>query len=185
MEVVDIIKKRRSIKEFSSKKPDWRAIIDAIDCARYAPMAGNNYTLKFILIDDKEKIAKLAEYAQQDFIAKASYVVVVCSDPTRAVNLYGERGKRYLKQQAGAAIENFLLRLTDLGLATCWIGHFDDELVKELLEIPEDIEVEAFFPIGYPQKEPQIMKHKIDLNNILYFNKYKNKKMKSPKKKVR
>ena len=57
-----------NVKKFNDKKPDWRDIIEAIDAARYAPMAGDNYTLKFIIVDDKETIQKLADAAQQPFI---------------------------------------------------------------------------------------------------------------------
>ena len=53
-----IIHNRRSVKKFKSTKPDWRTIIECIDAMRYAPMAGNNYSLKFILVDDKDKINK-------------------------------------------------------------------------------------------------------------------------------
>lgn len=183
MDVDKAIQSRKSVKKYSRKKPNWRDIIEAIDAARYAPMAGNNFSLQFIVVDDEKKISKFAEASQQSFITDAKYVVVVCSNHKRTLNLYGERAEKYLKQQAGAGIQNFLLKLNELGLATCWIGHFVEEQVKSTLKIPEDIEVEALFPIGYEDKNEKIKaKRKIDLNSILYFNEYKNKKMNPPKK---
>lgn len=181
MELNEAIHSRRSVKKFSSKKPDWRDIIEAIDSARYAPMAGGNCTLKFILVDDKEKIQKIANCAQQDFIKTVDFLVVICSKPSRILNAYEEKGKVYFRQQAGAAIENFLLSIQDRGLATCWIGHFVESQVKETLNIPENVHVEALFPIGYEFSKPKTRKEPIDLDNILYFNKYKNKKMKPAK----
>ena len=121
MRIDKIITKRKSVKRFSNKKPDWRDIIEAIDMGRYAPMAGNSFSLKFILINEEEKIRKLAEASQQDFIINAQYAVVVCSDSSRTLNLFPERGKIYLKQQAGASIQNFLLKLEDLGLSSAWM----------------------------------------------------------------
>lgn len=177
MGVERLIKARRSIKKFKSSKPDWREIIECIDSTRYAPMAGNNFSLKFILVDDEKKIQELAEAAQQDFIAETKYVVVVCTTPGRTETAYGDRGKNYLKQQAGAAIQNFLLKLTECKLATCWVGHFIDEQVKDTLNIPENIQVEAMFPIGYPYEKPKEKRY-IELDSILYFNKYGNKNMK-------
>ena len=56
MELDKAIKSRTSVRKFNSKKPNWRNIIECIDAARYAPMAGGNYTLKFILVDEPEKI---------------------------------------------------------------------------------------------------------------------------------
>lgn len=181
MSIDKIIQSRRSVREFSDKKPDWRDIIDALDAVRYAPMAGNAFTLKFIVVNDKKKIKAIAEAAQQDFIAKAHYIVVVCTQKRLAKTSFGERSEVYLRQQAGAAIENFLLALEEKGLAACWIGHVFYEMVKPLLKIKkEDIQIEAIIPIGYEQKKklgkPKPVK-KIDLDNILYFNTWENRKM--------
>lgn len=181
MELDKAIRSRKSVRKFSNKKPDWRDIIEAIDTAKYAPMAGNNFTLKFILIDEKEKIEQLAKIAQQPWIKQASYIVAVCSNPSRLKISY-DKSQEYLKQQAGAAIQNFLLKIESLGLATCWIGYFNENQVKEILNIPEEIQVEAFFPIGFETKTKYSRKTKPDLDNFLYFNEYKNKKMRSPRK---
>ena len=173
MELDKTIRSRKSVKKFSKKNPDWRKIIEAIDSARYSPMAGNIFSLRFILVSDKEKIQQLSKASEQEFIADAQYVVVVCSNPSRTLNAYEERGENYLKQQAGTAIQNFLLKLEDFGLATCWIGHFTDEKIKNILKIPKEINVEAFFPIGYESNiEKTKQKRKIELDRILYFEEY-------------
>ena len=176
-----IIKSRKSVREFGSKKPDWRDILECIDLARYAPTAGKNFDMKFILVDDKEKIQKIALAAEQDFIANAHFVVVAYSGHKRLVNLFGERGKVYSWQQSGAAIQNFLLAITGRGLSACWVGHFDEAQVKDFLRIPEDMEVEAVIPVGYEFKFSKAKpKEKIELDNILYFNEHKKKKMRAP-----
>ena len=173
MELDKAIQSRKSVKKFSKKKPDWRKIIEAIDSARYSPMAGNIFSLKFILVSDKEKIQQLSKASEQEFIADAQYVVVVCSNPSRTLNAYEERGENYLRQQTGAAIQNFLLKLEDFGLATCWIGHFVDDKVKNILKIPKDVNVEAFFPIGYESKAAKTkQKRKIELDRVLFFEEY-------------
>jgi len=181
MEFDKLIKSRKSVRKFKDKKPDWRDIIECIDFVRYIPVAGGDYTLKFILVDDKEKIEKIAKAAQQSFISQVHYLVVACSTTSRTINSFGERGEIYLKQQAGAAIQNFLLKVEEKGLSTCWIGHFVDEQIKRELKIPENVNLEAVFPIGYEFKK-QKPKRKIDLDRILYFKEYKRKKMKKHKK---
>ena len=113
MEIDEAIKSRKSVRDFKNKKPDWRRIIEAIDSARSSPCAAGNFTLKFLIVEDKEKIQKIADAAEQSFIATANYLVVVYSDPSRLTNLFKERGKIYSRQQAGAAIENFWLSLID------------------------------------------------------------------------
>ncbi len=180
MQLDKALRSRKSIRKFKSKRPDWRAIIDAIDAARYAPMAGGIYSLKFVFVDDAEKIQKLAKASQQDFVADVSYVIVACSYTKLVKNSYGKRSDRYLRQQAGAGIQNFWLKLVEFGLSTCWVGSFVDNQVKSILDIPEDVNVEALFPIGFAMKKSK-PKKKIGLDCILYFNKYKNKKMKPAK----
>jgi nitroreductase len=182
MQLDNAIKKRHSVRKYTRQLPDWRTIIECIDSVRYAPMAGNNFTLKFILVSEPEKIRKIAQAAQQDFVASARYVVVACSTPFRTINAYGEKGGVYVRQQAGASIQNFLLKIEESGLATCWIGYFAEEQVKRTLSIPEDAQVEAIFPIGYEFPKSYTKRKKIDLDMILRFNSFKNKKMKPEKK---
>jgi len=181
MDLDKAIKERHSVRRFKSKPADWRKIIEAIDLARLAPLAGNIPTVKFILVRDKEKINQLAQVSQQDFVAQVDCVVVVCSDKALCLKSYGERAEKYIKQQAGAAIENFLLKITDLGLATCWVGAFPDEQVKRILNIPDGVDVEALFPLGYELGKGE-QRTKPPLDSCLYFDKWKNKYMEGIKK---
>jgi len=178
MDLDKAIRERHSVRKFKDKKPDWRNIIEAIEAARYAPMAGNNYTVRFIVVDKPEIIQQIAEASQQPWISQVHYVVVACSILSRVTNEFGERAKIYTRQQAGAAIENFLLKLEERGLATCWVGHFVEDEIKRELKIPDDAVVEALFPIGYEFKKPLTRRTKADIDSILYFNKWKEKRMK-------
>ncbi len=177
MDLDKAIKSRSSVRKFKSKKPDWRDIIECIDSARFVPSAGGNYTLKFILVDNPESIQKIAEACQQDFIATAHYVVVVCSNPERLKNAYGKQGENYSRQQAGAGIQNFLLKIEEAGLSTCWIGYFVESQIKRELKVPEEVNVEAVFPIGFEFEKKRTKKAPIDLDMVLYFNSYGHKKM--------
>ncbi len=181
MDLNKVIRERHSVRRFASKKPDWRKIIKAIEASTLAPSAGNISTVRFILVSDKSKIQELAEAALQDFIATVDYVVVVCSDNKQVERSYGERGLIYSRQQAGAAIQNFLLKLTDLGLSTCWVGAFSDMTVKRILQLPEDVVVEALLPIGYEYGKGKQRK-KPDLDSVLFFDVWKNKYMTDLKK---
>lgn len=182
MQLDKAIKERHSVRKFKKKKPNWRTIIECIDSARYAPMAGNIFTLRFILVDNPAKIQKITEAAQQSFISQASYVVAVCSDTSKITNAYEKSGEKWSRQQAGAGIQNFLLKIQEAGLATCWVGHFYEDQIKRELKIPDEVNLEAIFPIGYEYDKPAKQKKKIDLDRVLYFHEYENTKMKNPKK---
>jgi len=182
MDLDKAIKERHSVRKFTTKTPDWKEIMKALDLARLAPLAGNIPTVRFILVTEPELIAKLTEACQQGFIVEAKYVLVVCSSMEQTTRSYDERGKKYCSQQAGAAIENLLLKLTELGLATCWVGAFSDNQVKRILQIPEQVEVEALFPIGYEMPPKTKQRNKPALDTILYLNTWKNKYMKAIRK---
>ncbi|MDP3966205.1 MAG: nitroreductase family protein [archaeon] len=172
MELNEAIKGRKSIRKFTSKKPDWRNIIEAIHSAQYAPMAGGLFHMKFVIVDDEELIKKISTWSEQAFISEAKYVVVAVSDSSIVTTPFPEKGEYFSAQEAGAAIQNFLLSLEDFGLSTCWVGHTNEEKIGKLLKIPEDYTIEALFPIGYANEMPKTKKPKADIYHILYFNEW-------------
>ena len=177
MEFDSVIKKRKSAQAFTAKKPSWKAILDAIDSAIQNPFAGNHNNLKFLIIEDSKTINKIANLAEQTWISESSTLVLICSNETHLENIYGERGRIYSRQQAGAAIQTLLLKLVDLGLSACWVGAYSDKDIKHLLSIPNKIQIEAIIPIGYENKAVKIEKKKKEhLEKVIYWESWFNDK---------
>ena len=184
MNLTSAIKKRASIRNYLPKKVKYDKIIDALEAANHAPSPGNLQVLKYIIIDNPETIDKIAKACVQPFISTAPVVIAVCSDQKNTKRMFPERTEKYTRQQAGAAIENFLLKITDMGLASCWIGAFSEPTIKNILKIPDNITVEAILPIAYPNKtKPITQKPKTELGSLVYFNAWKI-KFKKPMKKI-
>jgi nitroreductase len=175
MEFEDVIKKRASIRKYALKKPDIELAIAAIEAAHVAPTPGNLQLLKYMIVENKELITQIAEACQQPFIEQSSLLVIVCSDTKQAEKMYDKRAEKYTRQHAGAAIENFLLTITDLGLASCWVGAFSDFQVHRILHIPENITVEAILPVAYEHKMNRAAQRKrTPLMGKIYFEEYGN-----------
>lgn len=175
MEFDKVIKTRASIRKYFSKKIKESQVIDLIEAANLAPSPGNLPILRYIIVDDSSTIEKIAEACRQEFINQASVLVVVCSEHKRANIMFDERADKYIKQHAGASIENFLLKATEMGLASCWVGAFSDLTVRNILSIPEDITVEAILPVAYQSKIDKTKQRlKTPIFNKIYFNKWKN-----------
>ncbi|MBI5804248.1 nitroreductase family protein [Candidatus Pacearchaeota archaeon] len=168
MEFDFVVKKRNSTRSFKNKKASWKDILEAIDAANQGPFAGNQNDLKFLIVEGKEAIKDIAEICEQDWIKDAGIIVLICSDEKNLENMYGERGRVYSRQQAGAAIQTMLLKLTEMGLDSCWVGAYSDVSLKEKLKIPSHIQIEAAIPIGYA-KEHEKKKSKNKLEHSLYW----------------
>ncbi len=158
MKLQEVIEKRRSIRKFKDKRVKISDIYEAIDAALHAPRAGNIENLYIIIVTKQEIKSRLSQYADQDWMADADIVLVVCSDNRPLERMYHDRAEKYARHQAGAAIQNILLELEELKLSGCWIGAFLDTGVKKTLKIPEHINVEALIPIGYPAEKPKAPK---------------------------
>ena len=175
MQLIDVLSKRKCVRKFKSTGVSEKDILDIVACSLNAPCAGGLFSVRVIVVNDKNKINKIAEACLgQEFIANAPYVLVVCSDKKQTEKMYGKYSNDYLRQQAGAAIENMFLRITDLKLATCWVGSFDENAVKRILEIPAEVDVEAVLPVGYSAEKTE-KKFRPELNMILRHNSYKKK----------
>ena len=175
MDFDKLIRQRTSIRNYIDKKVDSDKIMDVIEAATLAPSPGNLSVLRFIIVEDKEKIAKVANACQQPFIGTAPVLIIVCSDAENTDKMYDARAEKYVKQHVGAAIEIFLLKITELKLASCWVGAFSDITIRNALKIPNEIEIEAVLPIAYPAKvDNSKQKPKPELRNVCYFDEWNN-----------
>jgi len=170
MDFDTVIKKRKSVRSFKSSSASWKLVLEAIDSALHTPFAGNHNNLKFLIVENPETIAELAKHSKQPWIKESGICVVVCSDDTHLENMYGERGRIYSKQQAGAAIQTLLLKLVDLGLSGCWVGAYTDEFIRNIIKVPGHIQIEAIIPIGQEKAEraPKTRK-KAELQHSIYW----------------
>jgi len=176
MDLKETIKKRASIKKYSDKKPKIVDVVKAVESANVAPSPGNLAILRYLIIEDLDKIEKIAEACQQEFIKGAKVLVVFLSESKDCEIMYDKRAKKYVKQHVGAAAENFLLTLTDLGLSSCWVGAWSDISLRNILVIPDNVDIEAIFPVGYQMKiDHKKQKIKPKIEGRLYFDNWKNK----------
>lgn len=166
MDVFEVIKKRRSIRRYKreAKIPEEH-LLKIFEAARLAPSAGNRQPWKFIVVKDPEIKRKLAEACNnQMFIADAQVAVVAIGDPSIS---------RWYAQDPMIAVEHMVLEATELGYGTCWIGAFNEDAVKKVLNIPPELKVVCVIPIGVPDEEPPARPRKA-IEEIFYLDKYGN-----------
>jgi nitroreductase len=125
--------------------------------ANLAPSAGNLQAYEIYLVRERSVRVALARAAlEQWFISEAPIALVFCAHPERSAAHYGRRGARlYALQDATIACTFAMLAISALGLATVWVGAFDDEGVRRAIRAPEGHQPVAILPVGYPAEQPR------------------------------
>lgn len=182
MEVFEAIKKRRSIRKYKPDKIPEKDLKEILEAARLAPSAHNWQPWRFIIVRDEvqKKLVGETALSHQLFVGDAGSIVVAIADPgARPTTGKGARPKSYwvnrnvewFKMDVMIAIEHMVLTAESLGYGTCWIGTFEEEQVKRILDIPEEMTVVALLPIGVPNEESRPRSIK-DFSEIFYGEKY-------------
>ena len=176
MDTFESIEKRRSIRNFNDVPVEWEKVGNILRAAQLAPSSGNVQDCKFVVVTDKTKRAAIANAAlKQHWIAKAPVIIIIYSDPKPTQRFYGLRGEKlYTIQNSAAAAENILLAATDQGLASCWVGAFDENMINKVIGAPDTVRPQAVIPIGYSDESPEMpRRHK--LVDLVYINNWKGK----------
>ena len=156
MDLFETIRARQSVRAYHDKEIEAAKLEAILSAANQAPSAGNLQAYEIILVRDKQTMRALVRAAlDQAFIAQASVVLVFCADRKRSGAKYGVAGENlYCVQDATIATAYAQLAATALGLATCWIGAFDEKRVAELLRLRAELRPVAMLPIGWAAESP-------------------------------
>jgi nitroreductase len=149
---------RHSVRSFTSQEVTDEVLKEILEVTRLAPSAGNLQAYEIVVVKDKATRVKLAHAAYgQRYIAEAPVVLVFLALPTVSSQRYGSRGiNLYAIQDATIACTYTMLAAQASGLATTWIGAYDDAIVLEILNADNDKVPAAILPLGYAKEEPYV-----------------------------
>ncbi len=171
MDFYEVIKKRKSVRRYKPDPVSDDALNRILEAGRIAPSAKNIQPWHFIVIKDPEIKKRVAEASRdQHWMAEADVILCGCSLEKIA---WGRMGG-YMSSFAvdlTIAMDHMILAAANEGLGTCWIGAFDEEKVKKVLQVPNDVRVVALTPIGYPAEEPRDRGRK-RLSEIISYDKF-------------
>jgi len=169
MQAIECIRDRRSVREYKPNPIPEKILKEILEAATQAPSSGNVQDWEFIVVKNPEIKNKLVEAAWgQDFIAQAPVVLVVCSDLDRISAAYGSRGASlYSIQNTSAAIQNVLLAAWEKEIGSCWIGAFNEGMVKGILVLPTNVRPLAIITLGYPARVPKKPRRR-DMKEVLH-----------------
>jgi nitroreductase len=167
MNVMEAIKTRKSVRAYSDRPVEDDKLNIILEAARLAPSANNLQEWRFVVVREKETRNKLVQDAgNQKFVGEAPIVIVACAETDGHVM---KCGQLCYPIDVAIALDHMTLAAVELGLGTCWIGHFDEKKVKETLGIPEKIRIVELMPLGYPSDPSPIGKKRLPLKTIVRY----------------
>jgi len=157
MEFADVIRARRSVRAYRKKQVEPSKLEAVLATANAAPSAGNLQGYSIVVVRDAKARTRLAEASLgQAFVAEAPVALVFCADARRSGAKYGRRGEtQYAVQDATIAAAYAQLAAVDAGLATVWVGAFDESAVAEIVGAPPHARPVAILPLGYAAEQPE------------------------------
>ena len=154
--MLELIKKRRSIRQYTGEPVSDTDIKALLEAAMAAPSANDLRPWEFVVVRRLDLRQRLADMKQWSYMCTdAPLVFVVCGD---------EQGSGHWVEDASAATENLLLAAVALDLGAVWVAVYPDQpreqYVKEALGIPAKLRILCLVPLGHPaESKPPYTKY--------------------------
>src|SRR3989344_3270 len=168
MELIEVFKKRRSIRDYLKTPVPREMILDLLDSSTHAPVSCNLQLTQYIIVDDPDLLSRLAKEVSYKFNYTPCFIVVLQDTRFTVERLAGI-------MSAGMAVEHILLRAVDLGLSTCAMAGFTrDNKMRKILSIPSHMDIMLIICIGYQSDRDISSVPKIPLEKRYSINTYGN-----------
>jgi len=184
MKILEIIKSRRSVREYLPRQVSNKVLFRILEAARWAPSAHNAQPWRFVTIRDAALKRKLAEAManrwdkdmrkdnvppeEREKLVKTSIerftrapIIIVACLTMEDMDKYPDKRRQKIEyvmavQSFAAAIENMLLAAHAEGLSSCWFSAplFCPDTVRKILNISNHVDPQALITIGYPIEKP-------------------------------
>lgn len=143
MEFSDVLKTRRAVRSYKKDPVPREKLNRLMEALQLAPSGNNREPYRFIFVLDPKKRERIAsEACHQEFIKDAPVIMAACC----------EKGYSF---DTAIAVDHMVLAATNVGLGTCWIGWFERDVVRRILNVPENMEIPILITIGYKDGESE------------------------------
>ena len=179
MDLMDIIKGRRSIRKYKPDPVPEEVLQKILEAVRWSPSWANTQCWEVVLVKDPKVKSELAATLVKtnpalSSMIEAPLVVVLCGKNGVSGFKKGEattvKGD-WLMFDTGIAMQDLCLTAHSMGLGTVVVGMFDHKKAEEILEVPQDREVVAITPLGYPAAESITPKRK-EISEFVFYERY-------------
>ncbi|MBN2029743.1 nitroreductase family protein [bacterium] len=182
-DVLQVIRNRRSVRQFEPKPVEREKILTCIEAARLAPSADHVQPWRFVILDEPDVKNHFSRevfsgpYRFTRWAMKAPVLVVLLADLNFVVHRLAKVIQKipYYLLDMGIGGEHFVLQAQSLGLGTCWIGWFNFKRAKQFLNISKGVRICGMIAVGYPASKliPKEKKRK-PLDELVHLNRWGN-----------
>ncbi|MFH1592456.1 MAG: nitroreductase family protein [Candidatus Woesearchaeota archaeon] len=167
-----LIKERHSIRDYQDKDVKHDLVCEVLEAAKSAPSSGNVQNWVFIVVRNKDKMLRLSSAClDQDWIAQAPALIVICYDFRNIQSLYPKRAVEFSIQNTATATTQMMLKATELGLGTCWVDISDKNEAANCLKLPPHLVPSHLITLGY-QKGAYKKTKRNEIQLVTYFEEF-------------
>jgi len=167
VDVYEAIRTRKSVRSYLDRPVEPDKLARVLEAGRLAPSARNAQEWRFVVVTDSGLRRRLAtEASTQGFMAEAPVIIAACAETDGRVMRCGQQAYPI---DVAIAIDHLTLAAMAEGLGTCWIGSFDAGKVRQLLGIPEQVQVVELLLLGYPSDPAPTPKSRLPLEQIVRY----------------
>jgi len=172
MNIYELIKKRKSVRNYKSKVVEKEKLERILNTALLAPSAKNKQEWRFVVVSDKEKREKLSVAAKnQNSLSEAPIVIACCAETD---NYEMTCGQKSYPIDLSIIIDHITLLAVEEGLGTCWIGAFHENEAKKILDIPDNVRIVELLTLGYPSDDSIKEKNRLSFDEVIKYEKWNN-----------
>lgn len=155
MNFLELAKDRWSVRKYENKPIEEEKLLRILEAGRVAPTACNYQPQKIFAAKSEESRKKLAEVCRCTW--NAPVILVVCYDLQRTWKSKLMPGYQSGETDASIVCTHMMLQAWEEGIGSCWVGYFNDEKVREILGLPDNLRVSALLPMGYAAPDAQAL----------------------------
>lgn len=165
MNYSDVIKERFSCRSFKPEKITPVELQKILNAGLLAPTACNKQPERVFVVENEVLLEKLKEATRFTFDSKT--ILVVCYDESESWHR-GSDNKDHGDIDSTIVATQMVLEATSLGIGSCFVCSFKEELLRNILDIPSNYKITCLLPLGYPK---EILPHKArkDLEDIIIY----------------
>jgi len=165
-DILTLIKSRRSIRKFTYKKVPDNLLHKVLEAARWAPSAVNRQPWHFVIVKNQKLKNKIGKTLVATHIRQAPIAIVVCGDT---------KASKWVTIDCALASQNMMLEAHSLGIGTCFIGGFNEKVIRSLLKIGPRYTIIGVISLGYSAKD-NLHSVRVNLNQIVSYDKFEPKR---------